>query len=305
MPRLFEEALKERNISYQENVSTKELCTFRIGGICRYLITPVCQGELLAAVWLCRAFAVPFHILGRGSNTLFSDKPFRGALIRTTELNSIRLMGDHLVADCGASLPRLARFAATRGFGDLAFAAGIPGTLGGGARMNAGAHGECLGSLVEWVKVLDIDNGEIRTLFNKELSFSYRKSTLQVNNCVVLQACLRLRQQADSAEIAAQTKTFLKQRAASQPLDLPSAGSVFLRTKDGVSMGKIIEDLGLKGKRFGGAEISCKHGGFIVNRGGATAHDVCRLIRLVEAATKQKFGFVPQTEICFVGIEEV
>lgn len=305
MLRLFEEALKERNIPYQTNVSTKELCTFRIGGTCRYLITPLCQGELVEAVRLCRALEVPTHILGRGSNILFSDRPYLGALIRTVELNAKRLEGDRLIADCGASLPRLARFAAARGFADLAFAVGIPGTLGGGVRMNAGAHGGSLGDLVEWVKVFDLGRGRIRTLFNKELSFSYRKSELQSNNYVVLQICLRLRQQAEPAETAARIKSVLEQRAASQPLAFPSAGSVFLRTKEGVSMGKIIEDLGLKGTRFGGAEISCKHGGFIVNLGGATALDVCRLIRLVKLTAKQKLGIVPQTEICFVGIEEV
>lgn len=305
MLRLFEEALKERNIPYQKNVSTKELCTFRIGGICRYLITPICQGELVTAVRLCRAFKVPFHILGRGSNILFSDKPNHGALICTTKLDAKRLVGDRLIADCGTLLPHLARFTAAHGFEDLVFAAGIPGTLGGGVRMNAGAHGGSLGDLVEWVKVLDTSSGEIRTIFNKELSFSYRKSVLQDNNGVVLQACLRLHRQASSAEIAAQIKAVLKQRAASQPLHFPSAGSVFLRTNEGVSMGKIIEDLGLKGTRCGNAEISCKHGGFIINLGGATALDVCRLIRLVKVTTKQKLGFVPQTEICFVGIEEV
>ena len=301
----FEEALKERNIPYRKNVLTKELCTFRIGGICRYLITPLCQGELISAVQLCRAFDVPFYILGRGSNALFSDKPFCGALIRTAELNATRLEGDHLISDCGALLPRLVRLATTRGFADLAFAAGIPGTLGGGVRMNAGAHGQCLGDIVEWAKVLDISSGEIRTLFNNELSFSYRKSVLQGNNYVVLQACLHLRHTADPERIAAHTQALLRQRAASQPLDFPSAGSVFLRTNEGVSMGKIIEDLGLKGTRCGGAEISRKHGGFIVNVGGATALDVCRLIRLVKIVTKQKLGFVPQTEICFFEIEEV
>lgn len=305
MPALFEDVLKQRHIPYQKNVEAKNLCTLRIGGRCRYLLEPLCLGDLVECVRLCRFFGVPYHVIGRGSNILFSDKPQPCALIRTVALNACRIEGHCLIGDCGVTLPQLARRAALGGFGDLTFAAGIPGTLGGGVLMNAGAHEKCIGDLVEWVKAFDPASGKIRTLFNKQLSFSYRNSVFKVNNCIILQACLRLQRRGDPASFAAEIKTALRQRAATQPLDLPSAGSVFLRTDEGVSMGKIIDELGLKGTRCKGAVISPKHGGFIVNLGDAKAVDVCRLINIVKATVKRERGFVPKTEICMIGIEDV
>ena len=302
---LFEDVLKQRNIPYQKDVDAKDLCTFRIGGRCRYLLEPLCLGDLVECVRICRHFGVPYHVIGRGSNILFSDRPQFCALIRTVKLNACRIEGNCLIGDCGVTLPHLARRAAACGFGDLVFAAGIPGTLGGGVLMNAGAHGKCLGDLVEWVKILDPKSGEIKTLFNDQLNFSYRNSVFKVNNCVILQVCLRLQKCDDPASILTAIRAILKQRAAAQPLDLPSAGSVFLRTEEGISMGKIIDELGLKGIRCGNAQISLKHGGFIVNLGGAKAIDVCRLIDIVKTTTQKQRGFVPQTEICMIGIEEV
>ncbi len=302
---LFEEVLKQGNIPYQKNVEAKNLCTFRIGGSCRYLLEPSCLGDLVEYVRLCRFFGVPYHVIGRGSNILFSDKPQPCALIRTVALNACRMRGNCLIGDCGVTLPQLARRAASRGFGDLVFAAGIPGTLGGGVLMNAGAHEKSIGDLVEWVKVFDPESEKIKTLFNKQLNFSYRNSIFKTNNCIILQVCLGLKRCGDPTLFAAEITGALRQRAATQPLDLPSAGSVFLRTDEGVSMGKIIDELGLKGTRCRGAEISLKHGGFIVNLGDAKAVDVCRLINIVKATVKRERGFVPKTEICMIGIEDV
>ncbi len=299
------EALKNRSIAFEENVETKRLCTFQIGGTCRYLITPACQNELIAAVILCQQLAVPYHVIGRGSNLLFGDGMLPLALIRTVGLNAIRIMGDEVIADCGAALPVLARKTAGCGYGDLTFAAGIPGTLGGGVLMNAGAHERSLGELVEWVKVLVPHSGKIKTYFHQELSFSYRKSDFQAKSEIILQACLRLREAAEPATVEAEMRQMLTRRAKTQPLDFPSAGSIFLRTDEGVSMGKIIDELGLKGTRRGNAMISQKHGGFIVNLGGATAADVCCLIDLVRGITQEKHGFVPKTEIKMItGKEE-
>ena len=299
------EALKNRNITFEENVETKRLCTFKIGGICRYLITPCCQNELIEAVLLCRALAVPYHVIGNGSNLLFGDGMLPLALIRTGSLHAIRIASDEVIADCGAALPRLARKVAAHGYGDLAFAAGIPGTLGGGVLMNAGAHEKALGDLVKWVKVLVPHSGEIKTYFHQKLSFSYRKSNFRAKNEIILQVCLRLRDAAEPTVIEAQMRQMLARRATTQPLNFPSAGSVFLRTDEGESMGKIIDLLGLKGTRCGNAAISQKHGGFIVNLGGATAADVCCLIDLVKRVTQEKCGFVPKTEIRMItGKEE-
>lgn len=298
MRRLFEDVLKSKQIIFQKNVETARLCTFRMGGVCDYLIEPQCIGDLIGAVMLCRHVGMPYVVIGRGSNLLFSDAQMPIALIRTTALNSVRMMANgEFVAACGVSLPRLARLAATRGYSDLAFACGIPGTLGGGICMNAGAHGKSLGEAVKWVKVLQPKTGEIRTLFNKELSFSYRNSIFQQENMLVLEACLALKHRADPDAISAQMRALLAHRAATQPLSLPSAGSVFRRGEDGVSMGKIIDELGLKGMRCGNAAVSEKHAGFIVNLGGARASDVCTLIDCIKGIVKRKKGFEPMTEI--------
>lgn len=300
------EVLKSRSIAFAENVETKRLCTFKIGGTCRYLITPCCQNELIDTVMLCRALAVPYHVIGKGSDLLFGDGALPFALIRTVSLNAIRITGDEVIADCGAALPLLARKVAAHGYGDLAFAAGIPGTLGGGVLMNAGAHEKALGELVEWVRVLVPHSGKIKTYFRQELSFSYRKSNFQTKNEIILQVCLRLRDAAEPTRIEAQMRQMLMRRAMTQPLNFPSAGSIFLRTDEGVSMGKIIDELGLKGMRCGNAMISEKHGGFIINLGGATAADVCCLIDLVKRMTQNKLGFVPKTEIrMMMGKEEI
>ncbi len=293
----FEEALKNKNIKFQKNAKTSELCTFRIGGMCAYLIEPQCIGELIEAVFLCECLGVDYELIGKGSNLLFWDTAIPLALIRTTSLTGVRVGNGELIADCGISLPRLSRLAAGLGFLDLAFAAGIPGTLGGGAYMNAGAHGKSLGDLVKWVKILSPKSGEIRTVFNEELSYSYRDSVFQRENYIILQACLALQERSEQDAIATKTKALLLHRAATQPLSLPSAGSVFRRGSNGEPLGKIIDELGLKGMRCGNAAISEKHAGFIVNLGGASASDVCTLIACVQGIVKRKKGFVPELEI--------
>ncbi len=301
----LEEVLKSRSIPVEANVRTAELCTFRIGGVCRYLITPRCIDELVESVLLCRELGVPYHVIGKGSNILFADGTLPIALIRTVCLDGVRAVDGGVIADCGVSLPRLARRVAAWGFADLAFAAGIPGTLGGAVFMNAGAHQMALGDLVEWVRVLLPQSGEIKTYFHQKLSFSYRNSYFQHKNEIILQVCLHLQDSADPARISTDMRAMLAHRAATQPLGQPSAGSVFLRTENGVSMGKIIDELGLKGTRCGNAAISEKHAGFIVNLGGATAADVCHLIDIVKRITEEKRGFQPKTEIRLItGKEE-
>lgn len=304
MQTLFEEALKRKNIRFQKNIKTADLCTFRIGGACRYLIEPQCIGELVESILLCEHTRIPYEVIGRGSNLLFADAFMPIALIRTTALNGLVVQNGELIAACGISLPRLAQKAAALGFFDLAFACGIPGTLGGGIYMNAGAHGSDLASLVKWVDVLHPKTGETRTLFNKELSFSYRNSIFQQENIVALRACLALRCPSDLDKIKAQMHALLNCRQATQPVSLPSAGSVFKRINNGASMGKIIDELGLKGMRCGNAAVSQKHAGFIVNLGGAKAADVCTLIDCIKGIVKRKKGIDATTEIRFLGFEK-
>ena len=170
--------------------------------------------------------------------------------------------------------------------------------------MNAGAHGKDLGSLVKWVEVLYPKTGEIRTLFNKELSYSYRNSVFQHENILALRACLTLCDPLDFNAVRAQMRALLAHRKATQPIHLPSAGSVFKRASGDISIGKILDELGLKGMRCGNAAVSEKHAGFIVNLGGATASDVCALIDRIKGIVKKEKGFEPITEIRFVGFDK-
>lgn len=302
---VFEDALKKRNIKFSKNVKTADISTFRIGGPCRYFVEPQCPGELIDTVLLCEGGGLPYTVVGRCSNILFADGVIEQVLISTLRLDAVFPTANGLIADCGVMLPRLAGLTAARGFADLSFAAGIPGTLGGGLVMNAGAHEKSLGSLVEWVKVYFPDTEKIRTLFNDELSYSYRNSAFKSNNMVALRAKLTFCVKREPALIAAEIKALQAKRTASQPLNLPSAGSVFLRTPDGVSMGKIIDELGLKGLCVGNAAISEKHAGFIVNLGGATSADVQALIAIIKEKTQKERGIMPITEIRIIGEDNV
>ena len=304
MRTFFKETLKRKNIIFQENVKTADLCTFRIGGTCRYLIEPQCIGELVEAILLCEQEGISYVVIGRGSNLLFSDASMSVALIRTTALDGLLIQNNELIASCGMSLPHLAQRVARLGFSDLVFACGIPGTLGGGICMNAGAHGKDLGSLVKWVEVLYPKTGEIRTLFNKELSYSYRNSLFQHENILALRACLTLCDPLDFDAVRAQMCALIAHRKATQPIHLPSAGSVFKRANGNISIGKILDELGLKGMRCGNAAISEKHAGFIVNLGGAKAADVSALIDRIKCIVKREKGFEPRTEIRFVGFDK-
>ncbi|MBR7112457.1 MAG: UDP-N-acetylmuramate dehydrogenase [Clostridia bacterium] len=295
-PRI-EEVLKEQRINFILNAKTDMLSTFRIGGTCDILVEPCCLNELITAVMICERVGVPYTVIGRGSNILFPDGHLERVLIRTSRLTGVRREGSAFIVDCGVSLPRLSRLAASLGFSDLAFACGIPGTVGGGVFMNAGAHGKSLGELVKWVKVLCPETGKIKTIFNEELSFSYRNSAFQQNNHIILQVCLSLFEAQDPDAVAAKIKANLLQRSATQPLSFPSAGSVFRRRSEGEPLGRIIDDLGLKGIRCGGAVVSEKHAGFIVNLGDAKAEDVKTLIAIIKGIVKRKKGFEPDVEI--------
>ena len=295
----FEEVLKERGIPFQNGVPTAGLCTFRIGGPCRRLIRPRCAGELIEAVRAARSFGEPCAVLGCGSNVLFCDGVENVSLISTRGLGGIVPVRPNVWrVGAGVSLPRLSHLVGKAGFADLTFACGIPGTVGGGIFMNAGAHGKCFGACVTSVLAYDPDCGEIKTYFQKELNISYRKSIFQYNNEIVLNVTLTWRDPQDPAVIAARAEALRAARFAAQPLLEPSAGSTFRRPSPEVPIGKIFDELGLKGLSHGGAVVSEKHAGFIVNRGGATADDVLALIEEIQNVTERERGFRPVTELC-------
>lgn len=301
MIRALKDVLKERCIPYRQDVPAATLCTFRIGGNLKLLVEPRCIGELIFVADYCHRLKQPFAVIGRGSNILFGDNEIKTVLIRTTALDTVVFTASgRICADCGVSLGKAARLAAEAGLGGLTFACGIPGTVGGALYMNAGAHGSSIADITEQVLIFDLDDGKTKTVFHDQLNGSYRKSVFQAKNVLILQATLRLKKGGDSQLLCSEMQSLLMHRRATQPIGIPSAGSTFCRPAPDVCLSEILDKLGLKGMRVGGAEVSTKHAGFIVNNGGATAHDVRTLISNIQNIVEREKGFRPIPEIRFI-----
>ena len=275
--------------------------TFRIGGPADVLLLPRSLAHLSAAVaWLYRE-GRPFVLLGRGSNVLVADRGVRGIVIKTGRgQEGVRYEGSRIAAECGVSLPQLSRAAATRGLTGLEFAAGIPGSVGGGVVMNAGAHGCSMDGVVRTVRVLT-PAGEQR--WSREaMAFRYRESRLQREPGIVLEADLELRP-ADPAACVARLDDWLRTRGDTQPLGPPSSGCIF-RNPAGDHAGRLIDASGGKGMRVGGAVVSDRHANYILNTQGATAADVVRLVADVRARVRDRTGIDLQPEIKLIGAFE-
>ncbi len=279
---------------------TATLCTFRIGGRADMVIEPRCVGELIESVRCCILLDLPFAVIGKGSNVLFDDGEIHTVLIRTAALDTVRFFDAEVEALCGVSLARLAHQCAKKGTDELCFAAGIPGTLGGALVMNAGAHGAALGDLVKSVRVYDFCSDKIKTLFNHELNYSYRKSVFQSRGMLVLSAKLSLNFCCEPCDAMAKIQVLGASRKATQPLDFPSAGSAFRRPGPSLPLSKIMDELGLKGMRVGDAAVSEKHAGFIVNLGNACASDVKKLMLQIQNILEKERGIRPQPELRFI-----
>ena len=278
----------------------KKHTTFRIGGPADIFITPEDESQFLAAVRLCRQEGMPYYILGNGSNLLVSDNGYRGAVIETEKaLSRLEADGETLKAGAGILLSALAKEALRLSLTGLESASGIPGTLGGGVVMNAGAYGFELKDVLESVRLLDRE-GNVRTVPAGELKLGYRYSTIPETGSIVLEAALRLKK-GDPEAIRARMEELAAQRKSKQPLEYPSAGSTFKRP-EGYFAGKLIDDAGLRGFQVGGAQVSEKHCGFVINRGDATAEDVMELCRQVQEKVFQKFGVRVDMEIRKLGM---
>ena len=307
--------LGELSIPYAENDPLSRRTSFRIGGPAALTVTPRNRAELITVLDLCRerAGSCPVLLLGRGSNVLFSDEGYAGVVIRTTEVR--RVVFDTacdacepsglIYADCGASLSALAAACVTEGrsLAGLAFAHGIPGSVGGAVVMNAGAYGGEMAQVVCGCDYYDMDSGKEGHLSAEELQFSYRHSVFSDHpSWVVLGVTLAL-PQGNADAIQAEMDANAASRHAKQPLEFPSAGSVFKRPATGY-MGQMVEACGLKGYTVGGAQVSEKHAGFIVNRGGATSTDVRAVIEYIQTVIEQNYGFVPECEIRIIPFDE-
>ena len=283
--------------------------TFRIGGPADVFVSPSGTEMIPQILEACRAEEVPWFILGNGSNLLVSDEGFRGVVIRIDrnlqkiyppceEENTGKV---RVRAQAGILLSRLAAYARDLSLEGVAFASGIPGTLGGAVTMNAGAYGGEMKQILRRAWVLDVRN-EMKVLPAEELELGYRTSRVKKDGLVVLEAEIEL-QKGSREEISARMEELKNARTTKQPLEYPSAGSTFKRP-EGYFAGKLIMDAGLRGRSVGGAQVSEKHCGFVINRGDATASDVLKLMELVRETVYSQFGVVLEPEVQMLGFND-
>lgn len=285
----------EKNIMVCEPMSKHT--TFRIGGEADIFLSPSTLEELESIISMLKKESFPFIVIGNGSNLLVSDSGIEGAVICTENLTGIKTSGNTIFAECGIKLSALASEATKLSLSGLEFAAGIPGTLGGAVFMNAGAYDGEMKNIIKSVKVLQ--NGTIVDIPAEMCGFGYRHSIFQQTEEVILGAEIELIPGAKD-DITAKIHDLAARRKLKQPLEFPSAGSTFKRP-EGYFAGKLIEDSGLRGFQLGGAQVSEKHCGFIINKGGATAADVQNLIKHIKTSVFVRFGVKLQSEIRFIG----
>ncbi len=285
-----------------ENAPMKDYTTFHIGGPADFLVFPASMEEVSGMFSLFSRYEIPYMILGNGSNVLVRDKGVRGAILKFGEpFSKIELASDtEIVAGAGASLKDVATFAADNELTGLEFAIGIPGSIGGAVFMNAGAYGGEMKNVVEKVRSVSID-GDFHEFWASELGLSYRQSIFQTNNHAITEVTLRL-SKGEGETIRFKMEDLTKRREEKQPLEMPSAGSTFKRPT-GYFAGTLIDQTGLKGLRVGGAEVSTKHAGFVINRGDATAEDVLNLIEEVKRRVFEAHGVKLYPEVRIVGEE--
>ncbi len=277
----------------------KNHTTFRVGGPADIFLTPSAE-ELPAVLSVCREEHVPVTVIGNGSNLLVGDQGIRGVVICIGfGMRGIRVDGEKIFLEAGVTLAAAAQQAAKAGLTGLEFASGIPGTFGGAVVMNAGAYGGEMKDVIVSVRVISED-GEILTLSKEELDLSYRHSVIPERGYLVIDGELLLTREKDPDQITERMEELKKKRIEKQPLEYPSAGSTFKRP-EGYFAGKLIMDAGLRGFSVGGAAVSEKHCGFVINKGNATAADICALMDEVTRIVKEKYAVTLEPEVKKVG----
>ncbi len=302
------EIIPSERIKYNEPLASHT--SFNIGGPADVFVTVENEEELAKAINFAKAENIRYFLLGNGSNVLASDEGFRGIIIKLAgDFNTATVDGELIKAGAGITLSKLAGLAMNSSLTGLEFASGIPGTLGGALFMNAGAYGGEMKQIVTKVKVLEniptpnnTDGegcGAIIELTGEEMQFGYRHSILKEKNYIALSCEMKL-EKGDKETIASYMRELALKRKEKQPLEYPSAGSTFKRP-EGYFAGKLIEDAGLGGYTVGGAQVSEKHKGFVINKGGASAKDVKELIDYVIKTVKEKYGVTLEPEVLFLG----
>lgn len=280
------------------NEPMKNHTSFQVGGPADLFLTPQTPAELQKVLEICKNSGKPFYLMGNGSNLIVKDSGYQGIIINTRALNKVNRVGESLIAEPGISLEKLAQVALKEKLTGLEFASGIPGSLGGAVTMNAGAYD---GEMKEIIKSITIitEDGSLQTISAEQCYFGYRSSVLQQHPWVLVSVELSLKQ-GDEQAIAAKMQDLNNQRQAKQPLEYPSAGSTFRRPA-GYYAGKLVQDAGFQGYSIGGAQVSEKHSGFVINKGGATASDILNLIHAIQAGVKEKFDVDLKTEVIVIG----
>ncbi len=293
LTKVIEEIKRSNCGTVHMNQSLKKYTTYKVGGLAT-IVSPYNEKELIRLVNILRKYRVKYKVLGNGSNVIFKDEPYDGILIHLDEFDTFYMEQNRVIVGAGYSLQRLALKVSRLGYSGLEFAAGIPGSIGGSVFMNAGAYNSDMGYIVDSVKVLTPDL-KIKRLYNHELDFHYRTSYLKEHpDYICLEATLLLKP-GNKEEIMDIIQDRKMRRMASQPLEYPSAGSVF-RNPEGNFAGKLIEEVGYKGKKVGGAMVSEKHANFIINTGNATAKDICTLIKEIQVTVKKEKGIELKVE---------
>lgn len=314
----IENILGKENVKYNEPMSKHT--SFRVGGNADIFLTVDNEEKLIKVINLIEENSkqdksnkdglkenVTFEetslkekitVVGNGSNLLVKDGGIRGIVIKYTS-KDYKIDGETVTVSSGITNVRLANILLENELAGFEFAAGIPGTIGGAIYMNAGAYGSEMKDIVIETRYLDLETGKIKTIQNSEHNFEYRKSIFQKLNCIILETRLKLTK-GNKEEIKAKMQEYSTKRRESQPLDMPSAGSTFKRGNDFITA-KLIDESGLKGYSIGGAQVSTKHAGFIVNKGNATAKDIIDLINYVKEKVYEKFGKTIEEEVKIIG----
>lgn len=283
------------------NEPMKNHISFKVGGPADFLLKPKTEDEIKRLIEFLKNENIPYIVIGNGSNLLVKDGGIRGVVIKIADnFNNFEIEDTKVVAQSGALLSFMGKAILNKSLAGFEFAAGIPGTLGGAIAMNAGAYGGEMKDIVKSVRLMD-SKGNIIELSNKEMEFEYRRSLISKSDYIVLSAIMELKE-GNFDEIKGYMKELTKSRVTKQPLNLPSAGSTFKRPK-GHFAAKLIEDSGLKGLTLGGARVSEKHSGFVVNIGDAKAKDIIELINVVKSTVYSKFGVMLEEEVKILGDE--
>lgn len=293
------EIVQSENVAIDEPM--KNHTSFKVGGPVDILVTPESYDEIVNLIKLCNGENIPYYIIGRGSNLIVRDGGFRGIIIKLTKLDNIKVEDERLIVQSGVDLCKVSEAALKNSLKGFEFACGIPGTVGGAVTMNAGAYNGEISQVIESALVVD-KSGKLITLNKDELELGYRMSAVQKYGYTVLEVTFKL-VKGEYESIKERIDDLTRKREDKQPLEYPSAGSTFKRP-EGHYTGKLIEESMLKGFSIGGAQVSEKHAGFIINKGDATAKDILDLIAHIQNTIKSNFHVELHPEVRIIGEEE-